>query len=326
MKRRSGISLIALTISMAAPLLAPHSSSALISVAELNARKARQIHKASPSPSPSITSVAAPVAAAAPEPAPSPHPFLVVLDPGHGGIDNGASFSRGHDAVFEKNVTLMLAHQVAAQLRNRGIDVILTRDMDHEMPLAARTALANKMGADVFISLHMNSLPNKNEQLASGTETFILNNANDDSSKRLAQLENMLMAGEHEPQGVAQTGDVALILKDLRLDANLPESKRLACMIQHQLVVAHSKAEGKVIPAKTDRGVRQALFFVLLGADMPSALVEAGFLSNSKDRTWITSAAGQKSLGVAIARAINLFRIQKNTSEARKTLNTCKVH
>ena len=76
--------------------------------------------------------------------------------------------------------------------------------MDHEMPLAARTALANKMGADVFISLHMNSIPNKNGQIASGTETYILNTANDDSSKRIAQLENMLMAGEQEPQGVAQ--------------------------------------------------------------------------------------------------------------------------
>jgi len=94
--------------------------------------------------------------------------------------------------------------------------------------------------------------------------------------------------------------------------------------------VSHSKTlakpQGKVAPKTTDRGVRQALFFVLLGADMPSALVEAGFLSNSKDRTYITSQAGQKSLGVAIARAINLFRLQKNTPEAQKTLNTCKVH
>jgi len=81
----------------------------------------------------------------------------------------------------------------------------------------------------------MNSLPSKGDLVASGAETYILNTANDDSSKRIAQLENMLMAGEPQPQGVPQSGDVALILKDLRLDANLPESKRLACMIQHQL-------------------------------------------------------------------------------------------
>jgi N-acetylmuramoyl-L-alanine amidase len=320
MKRRSGNFIVIMTAvitsvtALLATSLIPHSSFALISVAEMNARKARKAHHASPSPSPTNSPLA------------QPQPFRVVLDPGHGGIDHGTSWGTGPNEVLEKTVTLMLAHQVATQLRNRGIDVIMTRDLDHEMPLSARTALANRMGADVFISLHMNSIPSKNGLIASGTETYILNTANDDSSKRIAQLENMLMAGESEPQGVAQSGDVALILKDLRLDANLPESKRLACMIQHQLVVAHSKAEGKVIPQKTDRGVRQALFFVLLGADMPSALVEAGFLSNSKDRTWITSPAGQKQLGVAIARAINLFRLQKNTVEARTTVNTCKVH
>jgi N-acetylmuramoyl-L-alanine amidase len=244
--------------------------------------------------------------------------FRVVLDPGHGGIDRGTSYKES----LEKDVTLILAREVAAQLRIRGIDVVLTRDADHEMPLAARTALANKLGADLFISLHMNSLPGSNGELASGTETYILNNATDGSSKRLAQLENMVMAGD-KTDG-SEPEDVALILKDLRLHANLPESKRLACMIQSQLVLAHSKVEPGSL--KTDRGVRQALFFVLLGADMPSALVEAGFLSSEKDRAWILSKAGQKSVGIAIARAINLFRMQKNTPQAQKTLDTCKVH
>jgi N-acetylmuramoyl-L-alanine amidase len=121
--------------------------------------------------------------------------------------------------------------------------------------------------------------------------------------------------------------DVALILKDLRLDANLPESKRLACMLQNQMVLARAKATGNTESApKTDRGVRQALFFVLLGADMPSALVEAGFLSSAKDRNWLLTKEGRKGFGLAVARAINLFRLQKNTPEAQKTLNTCKVH
>jgi N-acetylmuramoyl-L-alanine amidase len=98
-------------------------------------------------------------------------------------------------------------------------------------------------------------------------------------------------------------------------------------MIQSQLVAAHSKHVvhlAKSIKSK-DRGVRQALFFVLLGADMPSALVEAGFLSNPKDRAWVLSSAGQKQLGLSIARAVTLFRAQKNTSQARKILSSCKV-
>jgi N-acetylmuramoyl-L-alanine amidase len=274
-------------------------SHALISVAELNARKEKKI--------------------AAPK-----KTFRVVLDPGHGGIDKGTSY----ESLYEKDVTLALAQEVASQLKSRGIEVVVTRDADHEIPLSQRTAIANKLGADIFISLHMNSLPQGGE-LASGTETYILNNATDGSSKRLAELENTVMAGEPGASNSqdAQPMDVALILKDLRLDANLPESKRLACMLQSQMVLARGKVAGTVATSmKTDRGVRQALFFVLLGADMPSALVEAGFLSSPKDRALLLSRSGQKSFGLAIARAINLFRLQKNTPEAQKTLNMCKVH
>ncbi len=285
---------------IAAVLVGSRPSYALISVAEMNARNAKKT--------------------AAPKKS-SVH-FRVVIDPGHGGIDKGTSY----DQLYEKDVTLALAKEVAAQLKIRGIDVIITRDSDREIPLSARTAMANKLGADAFISLHMNSIPKgapAQEELTSGTETYILNNANDGSSKRLAELENTVMAGENGGEPM----DVALILKDLRLDANLPESKRLACMLQNQMVLARAKATGNTETApRTDRGVRQALFFVLLGADMPSALVEAGFLSSAKDRNWLLSKPGQKGFGLAVARAINLFRLQKNTPEARKTLNTCKVH
>jgi N-acetylmuramoyl-L-alanine amidase len=219
----------------------------------------------------------------------------------------------------------MLARQVAAQLRARGIEVVLTRDGDYEMPLAARTAMANKIHADVFLSIHLNSMHSglkMNPALAEGVETYILNHETDSTSKRLAQLENQVMGG-----GADQQGDVALILKDLRLDASLPESKRLACMIQEHVVAIDPKAHlKKGVSVTSNRGVRQALFFVLLGADMPSALVEAGFLSNAHDRDWLLSLNGQKAFGLAVARAINLFRMQKNTPIAQKTLSTCKVH
>jgi N-acetylmuramoyl-L-alanine amidase len=282
------------------------SAHALISVAEKNARDARL----KPHPSPSQQQAR----------------FKVVLDPGHGGIDHGTQFD-GNPPVAEKDLTLMLARQVATQLRARGIEVVFTRDGDYEMPLAARTAMANKMGADVFLSIHLNSIHSRsgNPALAQGVETYILNHETDSTSKRLAQLENQVMGG-----GAAQQGDVALILKDLRLDASLSESKRLACMIQDRVVAVdpHSKkpADGHVISVTSNRGVRQALFFVLLGADMPSALIEAGFLSNPHDRDWLLSLPGQKAFGLAVARAINLFRMQRNTPLAQRTLSTCKVH
>lgn len=250
--------------------------------------------------------------------------FRVVLDPGHGGVDHGTTYE-GNPPVAEKDLTLMLARNVASRLKARGIEVIMTRDGDYEMPLAARTALANQKNADVFLSIHLNSTQISNTALAEGTETYILNHESDSTSKRLAQLENQVIGGGSDAK---QGEDVALILKDMRLDANLPESKRLACMIQTRVAALDPKqqaTEHKVI-VTSNRGVRQALFFVLLGADMPSALVEAGFLSNSHDRAWLLSVSGQKSFGEAVARAINLFRIQKNTAEARKILSTCKVH
>lgn len=223
--------------------------------------------------------------------------------------------------MAEKDLTLILARAVARQLRSRGIEVTLTRDGDYEMPLAARTALANKLGADVFVSIHLNSMAGTRTELAEGVETYILNNETDSTSHRLAKLENEVIgSGSPQPQ------DVALILKDMQLDANLAESKRLACLIQSHVVAATPHLREKGIEVTSNRGVRQAMFFVLLGADMPSALVEAGFLSNPHDRAWLLTLRGESSFAQAVARAINLFRLQRNTPQARLTLSRCKVH
>jgi N-acetylmuramoyl-L-alanine amidase len=155
-------------------------------------------------------------------------------------------------------------------------------------------------------------------------ETYILNNTTDASSKRLAQLENSVLGGaKDDAQGQL---DVALILKDLRLDANLAESKRLACLLQSHLIasreVREGSPEGKPKDPRADRGVRQALFHVLLGADMPSALVEAGFLTHPKDRALLLSPSGQRSIGRAVALAILEFKRKK----ASLQLARCKVH
>lgn len=219
--------------------------------------------------------------------------FLVVIDPGHGGKDTGAVFREAKQRFTEKALTLLLARDLARELIIRGINVILTRNDDREMMLSDRTALANKLKADVFISIHLNSSAEKIR--AGGVETFILNHATDDSSRRLADLENAVLK-DSQANGVGSS-NVSLIMKDLILDSTLVPSKELACSVQ-----------GRIKAGARDRGVKQALFYVLLGADMPSILIEAGFLSSKMDRDRIIQTKSRLGLAAQIAAAIDDYR------------------
>jgi N-acetylmuramoyl-L-alanine amidase len=257
--------------------------------------------------------------------------FRVVVDPGHGGNDHGTVADSGRHRVAEKDVTLALAKEVARVLRARNYPVSLTRERDKEVNLTSRTGLANRIGADVFLSIHMNSTQTPMVSDAEGIETYILNTTSDASSRRLARLENGVLGGQ-EVQ--AEGMDVALILKDLRLDGNLGESKRLACAIQEKLLQATQGLSPKPVrraglrqprARDRDRGVRQALFHVLLGADMPSVLVEAGFLTSPRDRALVTSPRGRTSLARAIADAMDRFRLQKGSLQAERELARCHV-
>ncbi len=252
----------------------------------------------------------------------APRPFRVVLDPGHGGADLGATAEQDGKLLAEKDLTLALALEAKKQLQLRGIQVSLTRSRDAEVPLSERTALANRQKADLFISIHMNSTPSgQRNPSPRGVETFILNNTSSESSLRLAYLENSSNRPNlPEVKTQADSADVALILKDLTLDANLSESKRLACAIQDTLV--------RVTGAKgpRDRGVKQALFHVLLGADMPSALLEAGFMSSPEDRTQVLQPLTRMKQAIAIAQAVDQFRKDSGTRQARQSLSQCRVH
>jgi N-acetylmuramoyl-L-alanine amidase len=248
-------------------------------------------------------------------------PFKVVIDPGHGGTDHGTVYYNGDYPIAEKKITLLIARQLAAQLKAEGVDVTLTRKDDRDLPLGKRTELANKLGADIFLSIHLNSAPGADARGTEGVETFILNNATDASSRRLAYLENTVIS--REGIETPQQEDVALILRDMRLDANLSESKRLACAIQNHL-------SGKVRSAKRsfyrrNRGVKQALFHVLLGADMPSVLVEAGFLSSPHDRAAVMTIEGRRAMAASMARAIEQYRRLKGTRAATVALSRCQV-
>lgn len=245
--------------------------------------------------------------------------FKVVLDPGHGGSDLGAVHRdpKTKKIVFtEKQATLKIALEVKRQLTNKKYPVLLTRSKDADIALNARTAIANREKAKIFISIHMNSVAETSHSHdAEGVETYILNNTTDGTSKRLAELENKGLDPTRGSTNTKET-EVNLILKDLTLDANQPESKRLACSLQNQLVS---------LTGQKHRGVKQALFMVLLGADMPSALLEVGFVHSHKDRKLITTDHGIRAVSAAIVRAIELFRLQTGTPEGRKSLSTCLI-
>ncbi len=181
-----------------------------------------------------------------------------------------------------------------------------------------RTAFANRLNANLFISIHLNSTRNRASD-AEGVETYILNTTTDASSRRLARLENTVIDAQMETVESDQT-DVALILKDMQLDGNLAESKRLACLLQTQLVSGTQRLFPKLAkrPLQTrDRGVKQALFHILLGADMPSALIEAGFMTSLRDRKLITAPEGRKALARSIAVAVNNYRFNRSPAVAR---------
>lgn len=240
------------------------------------------------------------------------HAFRVAIDPGHGGADFGAVHHEGAARYSEKELTLRLSQQIASELKALGIEASLTRDIDQDLALPKRTAAANALKADVFISIHLNSSQGES---GSGVETYILNNTTDATSKRLAELENSgLKVTSPALAAAGSNPEVALILKDLRLDGNLADSKRLACLIQSEVLEA-TTPHG--IESKRNRGIKQALFYVLLGADMPSVLVEAGFLNHPKDRAYLSSFWGRKTMARSIAHAVDLYRKKRKSSNCK---------
>jgi N-acetylmuramoyl-L-alanine amidase len=240
--------------------------------------------------------------------------FLVVIDPGHGGNDQGAAIQVGKNSVQEKDMTLLLAKEFKSELKKLKIESELTREGDEFLALEERTAFANRKQASIFISLHMNSLiPQGGMSVPEGFESYILNTTTDESSKRLADLENQVLR-DSKVTRAAQTSDIALIVKDFILDANLKPSKELACAIQM-----------RTSEAGRDRGVRQALFYVLLGADMPSILLEAGFIAHPKDRDRILDPKTRTRFAKRLALAIQDFRKRRKVPKIGARLRACKV-
>jgi N-acetylmuramoyl-L-alanine amidase len=215
----------------------------------------------------------------------------VVIDPGHGGKDCGAV---GYDrAVMEKNVTLEVSKRLARKVKERiGCEVVLTRDRDVFLSLEERTAIANTSNGDIFISIHANAHRNKRVH---GVETYLLNLATDSEAIMVAARENAT--------STKNISDLETILNELMKNAKVNESSRLAGMVQQAMVQA---LQGKYKRIK-DNGVKQAPFYVLLGAEMPSILVEIAFISNPEECRRLNTAAYQEAVVDGIVRGIETY-------------------
>lgn len=224
----------------------------------------------------------------------------IVLDPGHGGRDPGAI---GFGGIAEKDVVLSVARKLARKLqREMGIEVVLTRKDDSFVRLEDRTAMANAEDADLFVSLHMNASPNSD---ARGLETYYLDNTNDEASIRLAAREN----------GTARNkvSDLQFILSDMTQNMKLEDSITLAHRLQGSLVASMAREMADV----RDLGVKKALFYVLVGARMPSVLVEMFFITNRSEGRAMTQERYQDAVVDSLYEGIQKYN---QTVMAAKTL------
>lgn len=224
----------------------------------------------------------------------------IVIDPGHGGRDYGApGYLKG---VHEKHVTLKIALKLAKLIREElKCEVFLTRSGDRFLTLEERTAIANTKNADLFISIHTNS---HKDRRAYGIETYFLNLATDDEAIRVAAMENAT--------STKNISDLQTILHDLMQNAKINESSRLAGNVQVSMV-KHLKS--KRWTRVKDKGVKQAPFYVLLGAQMPAILVETGFISNPRECKRLVDPQYQKRVCEAIVIGIKKY-IQEITPTA----------
>jgi N-acetylmuramoyl-L-alanine amidase len=213
----------------------------------------------------------------------------IVIDPGHGGEDLGA---QGVGGLLEKDVTLAVALELAEILTAKSSATVkLTRKQDIFVPLAERTTLANDFDADIFISLHANASPGAK---LTGLETYILDNADDKATRLLAERENASLKFEGEGS------DLQFILSDLVQSSKLGESKTLASDIQGAIL--SSLDNGFTRPK--DLGVKKAPFYVLVGAHMPSVLVELAFIDNATEGKSLADKGYRRALAEGLAAGV----------------------
>ena len=220
----------------------------------------------------------------------------IVIDPGHGGHDPGAR-SRG---LQEADVVLDIAHKLERLLLTQpGIEVVLTRRGNSYLPLEARTTLANRVEADLFLSIHANASRNT---AVRGVETYFLNFAPNPQAERIAARENV--------SGAGTMNDLATLLQAIAGNSKIDESRAFADKVQGSLVSRLRRHD----PDIPNLGVKQAPFIVLIGARMPSILAEISFLTNPHDATLLST--GEYREDVAEALFEGILRYQRSLDRA----------
>lgn len=221
----------------------------------------------------------------------------IILDPGHGGKDPGAMAF----GLKEKDIVLAIAKRLAPQLEQElHCEVVLTRDDDTFIPLEERTAIANTHNADLFVSLHINAHPSPKVR---GLETYYLNLTTNAEAMRVAARENAT--------STHQMSDLQDILADIMKNSKINESSRLAQHVHNSIL---GEAEKQGFSDIKNLGVKQAPFYVLIGAQMPAILLEIAFISNSDDATNLQNPEFLNMLTEEIANGIRAY-VQNTTAQ-----------
>ena len=230
---------------------------------------------------------------------------LIVVDPGHGGSQEGAESPMG---LKEKTVALELAVRVKAALeKSLKARVRMTREKDQVVHLNERVKWANDQKPDLFLSIHANSMPTKKlRQKTEGIETYFLSAAaSGEDARKVAARENAELPAAAKGPG----GDtLSFILADLQRSETHSDSSRLAYLVHEKLI----GATGAI-----DRGVQQAPFFVLMGLDAPAVLIEIGFISHPTEGQRLADVEYQAKLAQAIADGVQAFLVQINTRDGK---------
>jgi N-acetylmuramoyl-L-alanine amidase len=214
----------------------------------------------------------------------------IVIDPGHGGHDPGTMDKRG---LREKDIVLDISQRVRKLLETDGFEVLMTRDRDVFIPLEERTAIANSKGADLFVSIHVNAARSTKPR---GTETYYLNLATTPDAEEVAARENAVTT--------RRLTDLQSILQKVMNNSKITESRDLAGRVQMDL----SSGLYASTQDSRNRGVKTAPFYVLLGAQMPSVLVEVAYLTNRKDAELLGDSAFRQKAAESIARGIRSYQ------------------
>ncbi len=227
----------------------------------------------------------------------------IVLDAGHGGADPGATTA---DGAPEKEIALDVARRVEGKLGGGLFRVVMTRTGDETVSLRERARRAREAGGDVFVSIHLNSIPRVDRR---GIETYYLGPTDDPAIRQLASAEN-------RSSGYS-LADFRGLLEGVWVDVRQAESRKLAESVQRELVASVRRLS----PQVGDRGVKSAPFLVLVASEMPGILAEVSCLSHEEDARLLRDGSFREAIAEALARGVRAWADARNHAETGRSGN-----